>query len=337
MTYFSVPMQLPRRKAALRDCLSNDAEVRWVAAQALGGVTEGDMAEVVEALFRLLGDPVEEVRAQALIGLAEQSRAGADVSNASMMMAFEDESIAVKTAALDCLDVMPNDVLSLVGEMLKDEYPAVRAAAATALGEVGAEVHADAIARLLSDEDTVTCECSAVALARLGDSRGASVLVKMLNQGGGEAVEAALLLGMLGDSANVTPLKECGGGWFSTSALRATCAVARVNCGDILARQEISKMLRAFRWSQRLAALQALATFPVAGVANDVAALIDSGRQTDASSAISVLKLLAEADDKEALIALQKRRNLLEGDLRDEIAEALDELEVILKKKGQDL
>ncbi len=123
MMSFVMPLTTPNVEAALRDATAGSPEARWVAAQALGGVVDENRNKAVDALYGLLSDPFEEVRAQALEGLAEQMRAGASIAVETLLGALDDPSGAVRCAAIDAAAQIPVDSTERIGELLSDSEP----------------------------------------------------------------------------------------------------------------------------------------------------------------------------------------------------------------------
>lgn len=318
---YLVPMELPRLDAALTDAGSATAEVRWVAALALGQEDGPRVGDAVEALARLAADPVEEVRAQALEGLAWHARAGRNSPVATLAEALTDRSDLVRMTAVEAVELFADDPVAEVARMLDDEAPGVRIAAARVLADLGAG--ADRLTPLLDDADRVVRREAGVALARLGDTRGIGPATEALRGGDPEAVEAALALGRLGSTAAVPALRQAIGGWLRPAELKAAAAAALVLCSDPEGLEAIGRLLGALRGSTRMAALSVLARLPVPGVASRVGALLDRGGSLEASSALRALVALGEVDRRAALTEISRRRGALTGELAEELEEAL--------------
>jgi HEAT repeat protein len=324
---YLVPMDLPRLDAALRDTGSATAEVRWVAALALGQEDGPRTGEAIAALQRLVEDPVEEVRAQAIEGLAGHARSGRDVSREVIASALVDPSDLVRMTGVEAVDLFAEDPAADAARLLEDQAPGVRIAATRMLADLDAEAEVERLAALLRDPDELVCREAALALVRLGDARGERVAIRALDGEDDVATAAALALGRAGSPAAVEALRGITGGWFVSASLKATAAAALARCGDPTGAEIIGRMLRSLRGSTRLAALVALARLPVRAVAERVGELIGSGRPLEASSALRTLVALGEVDREAAVSEIERRRRGLDGDLADEAAEALAALE----------
>ena len=320
---YLVPMDLPHLDAALRDTGSATAEVRWVAALALGQEDSARTGEAIEALERLAEDPVEEVRAQAIEGLAGLARSGRDMSKQVIASALDDGSDLVRMTGLEAVELFADDPGSDAARMLEDRAPGVRITAARMLAELGAAAEVDRLARALDDPDHLVCREAALALARLGDPRGERLAIEALDNDDEIATAAALALGELGSSAALEALRKITGGWLVAPSLKATAAAALARCGDPAGVEIIGKMLGSVRSSIRMAALVALARLPVRAAAAPVGELVVSGRPLEASSALRTLVAIGEVDREAAAAEIERRRRGLAGELADEAAEAL--------------
>lgn len=320
---YLVPMELPNLDAALRDTASETAEVRWVAALALAGAEGGRRGEALRALERLCGDPVEEVRAQALEGLAEQLRAGADAPRALVLAGLDDAAAAVRCAALDAADVFLDEAPAAAIRGLADREPAVRAVAARLAGELGDAAAARRLVPLLEDQDRVVRDEAALALVRIGDERGEHRVRALLEGNEIQAVEAAQALGELGRPASSAALARVATAWLSSPELKALAAAALCRCGDPAGLVILKRVLGSRRENARLAALGALARLPVPGIAAAVGACLERGSELEASAALRTLSTLSTVDRPAAVQELYARKGVLRGALADELAEAL--------------
>ncbi|MBW2277469.1 MAG: HEAT repeat domain-containing protein [Deltaproteobacteria bacterium] len=320
---FLVPMDLPHLDAAIRDVDSATAEVRWVAALALAQEDGARAGEAIEALERLAEDPVEEVRAQAIEGLAGQLRSGRDARMDVLAAALDDGSDLVRMTGLEAVELFADDPVGRVSALLDDDAPCVRIAAARMLAELAAESEVDRLARLLGDADGVVRREVALALARLGDSRGEQLAIEALDDDDASAIAAAMALGMLASPGSVEALERAAGGWFVSAALKGATAAALTRCGDPAGLEIISAMLESVRGSTRMAALMAVAGLPVRGAAARIGALLGKGRSLETSSALRTLVALGEVDRDAAVAEIERHRQGLDGELATEAAEAL--------------
>jgi HEAT repeat protein len=320
---YLVPMELPHLDAALRDVGSETAEVRWVAALALAREDGERRAEAVDALAGLSADPVEEVRAQAIEGLAEQARSGQGVPVETLHEALTDDSDLVRMTALEAAELFADDPSSVARRMLDDPQPGVRVSAARLLADRGATDAAEQLAAVLRDADDVVRFEAALALARIGDDRGEQLVIAALDRDEPQAIEAVLALGALGSSRAVPALEEAGSGWLKSAELKALVGCALVRCGERAGLDTLARLLTAVRGSTRMAALRALARLPVVGIAPRIGEVLDRDRELEASSAMRALVAHREVDRAAALGELEARRGRFWGELAFELDDAV--------------
>jgi HEAT repeat protein len=176
------PEALP---TALRLLDDDDAHVRAAAADVVATCSDGGI-EVADRLRSLLVDPDAGARvhaAEALVRIANDPEAIAVLEVTAKSPNFED-----RAAALDALaDVRLRP--DLVADALRDEHPAVRAAAARALANFGAEAATQPLLAALADNDPGVREALTDALVNI-DGKVASRLAEALEDGVME--EAAL-------------------------------------------------------------------------------------------------------------------------------------------------
>jgi len=329
-TSFLLPLELPHPEVALHDAKSEGEEARWVAALSLGRVRGPLQQQAFETLLYLTRDPVEEVRAQALESIAEQVRGGAvSVPEQMVHAALRDPSPGVRCAAIDTALEVLKDPIPAIARGTKDKDPSVRAAAAMALGSVDAYDKADQLAALLADPDEFVCRQSAIALARLRDSRAEPVLLAWLKSEKPSGDEAVFALGLLGASSALPELRKIARGRFLSVELKSMLAAAMVRCGDEQGRTMLLKLLRARRERTRMAVLSTLARMPIQGMAATVGGLMDTGDGIEASSAIQTLLALAAVDREVVLKELEKRLGQLGPDLDEELKDAVSSLDLL--------
>ncbi len=326
MTTYVAPLEIPRLKAALRDAQSGSEEARWVAAIALGRARGPQQLEALEALGRLLDDPFEEVRAQALEGIAEQCRGGARVSVDAVKRALNDPSPCVRCAAIDTATILFEDPKEDAAFLLEDTDPSVRAAAASALGDLYAVSKADQVAGLLDDSDEFVIQRAAIALSALEDPRCELILLDLLERSADTACEAAFALGRLGKKTSAMSLQRVAEQRFAPIELKATAAAAMVCCGASEGREILTRLLKARRQSTRLTVLGVLARLPIKGMIQAVGRLFKSGRSIEISAAIQTLGALGEIDTEAALEELGNAIGICNEDFEEEIKETLSSL-----------
>ncbi len=138
-------------------------------------------------------------------------------------LAQDGEDTGTRLAAIDCLgefeDVGSAELLADI--LANDSVVEVRAAAITALAQVGTESALRALAVGLDDDDDFIAAAAAKALGRSGDLRAEEKLLEMLDSGGAtRAAAAAEALGALG-SAGATSALVTALGSDSTEVQRA--------------------------------------------------------------------------------------------------------------------
>jgi len=323
MTTYLLPMDIPRIGAALRDAGSSDAEVRWVACLALAREDGERRPEAILALERLAGDSVEEVRAQAIEGLAEQSRSGADIREGAIRAGLDDPSDAVRCAALEAAAQILDDASEAAADALGDPAPSVREAAAGSIGALGDPGRADPLASLLEDGDPAVRERAALSLAALGDDRGNRALVKMLGGPESASVEAAMALGRSRAGEAATALRALALGRLRPARVRAAAAAALAKCGGPEGLEVLRGLLSSPLSGRRAAALMALSSQPVSGVADAVGRLLERRDPQEVSSAIRALAALAE-EDAAAAAEIETRLSRLDPDLAAEAREVIE-------------
>jgi HEAT repeat protein len=331
MMGFLLPPEMPNIKAALRDAAHGSPEAKWVAALALGQENGAFREAAIQALVELMKSPHEEIRAQALEGIAEQSRHGAAVDSQLVLSALEDPSPAVRATAVDTLSEMDISALEVdFHGLLADPDPSVRIAAAAAAADMEYIDSTPLLTSLLDDSVPTVRLQAAISLAVFGDPAGIPELKKGLTLPPREAVEAIRALGDLGAAvpeATLTALEQLFAKRFIDTELRATAAVALFCCsahtrGDAL----IARLLTARNTETRLAALSALARLPAGASAGALVQRI-GGLLTDrvplvVSCAIETLGALA-ASTPLAVTTLEQGREVLDGKLLQELEECL--------------
>jgi len=181
---------------------SDNPSIRRRAAEIIGGLFESDdvdvelsLAEGGDDLEMNEGEPERETVIDVLVGVVQG-----------------DESEAVRAAAVDALDHHGQESLERVvdelsdedlqsaadwvaakafAEVLDDEQPELRMAAATGLGRVGDPSVTGALAKRLSDPDPRVRERSAKACGRIGDPRAVDPIESLIERDGKVAVRQA--------------------------------------------------------------------------------------------------------------------------------------------------
>lgn len=160
------------------------AEVRRAAAWALAQVGKQAMsaARVVGALFAVLesGDPL--VREAAITALGSIKHA--DVPNA-LLWALGDPEAPVREVAADAVGRLGKETIQVLIDALDNEYPAIRAAVATAVAKIAkqyskADAATPALIKRLSDYDADVRRIAAEALGQIEDPDATEALCERL-------------------------------------------------------------------------------------------------------------------------------------------------------------
>ena len=111
-------------------------------------------------------------------------RTGDDSYGESLMTALDDNSAEIVTAATQALGLI--QYLPAVSKLsvlaTSSEFQVVRLASAVSLGQIGHESSLPLLKELLNDEEANIRWDSAIALAKMGDSSGASILNSLLSR-----------------------------------------------------------------------------------------------------------------------------------------------------------
>jgi HEAT repeat protein len=329
MTSLLLPPQMPTIEAALKDAGSPHAESRWVAAIALGQSDGPRQSEAFRALLRLLEDPLEEIRAQALEGICEHYRAGAEVETTVIASALKDPAASVRCAAIDAAALILDDPTPEIAPYTCDENASVRVTAAICLGELDATSEIRRIESMIDDPQLVVAQNAALALARLGVSRGTPLLTEMLDGDVDQAVEAAFALGLLGRSETASRLEKTATQLWLPLQLKAMAAAAAARCGSEPGLRLIAQMLQSRRRGKRIIALTTLSRLPLVELAQAIGHVIESKKEIEVSVAIHTLGLLGEVDTSAALIQLEKFSGKLSAELELELRETIGKIETL--------
>lgn len=329
--FFLPPPMVPKPEAAITDAESSSAEVRWVAAQALGQV-DGPLRDAAKAaLEKLRNDVVPEVRAQAIEGLVEQYHGvpSSDLNWVGEVLA--DPSPAVRCAAVDAATFLLPSPQETILPFLQDADPSVRMAAARALGEVGDSNVCAPIRLLYSDEDDIVRTAAALASAALGDASAEPILLSLVMDGGEAGDEAILGLGRIRSAAALAVLRKVSGRFFAAQATKIAAATARYAITDGEdGRAELAQFLSARKTDTKIAVLATLCLLPVVGLAAEVSTLLKDRDEMVISSAIQTLAALSAVDVDAARVLATYQGNL-SGALADELADAVRTVESVLK------
>ncbi|MGD8237326.1 MAG: HEAT repeat domain-containing protein [Armatimonadota bacterium] len=187
------------------------------------------MQEWLSLLREALNDEDESVRQAASWALDRAEHFARPDKIRSMVQ--EGDDTGARLAAIDCLaefeDVGAADLLA--DTLANDPVAEVRAAAITALAQIGTQSAVRSVEVGLDDEDDFIAAAAAKALGRSGDLRGEGKLLEMLNsESPRRAAAAAEALGAIGSVEAVPGLVAALGNESSEvqrSAARALGAV----------------------------------------------------------------------------------------------------------------
>jgi HEAT repeat protein len=179
---------------------SNDPELRWRAARALGVI--GD-AKAAPALRKQTADSETLVRAQAIFALG-RLRASDEESLKAIVERLSDQDAQVRRAsirALRMIEAPRQTVIPLIVKLLNDSDPTIAMRALSSIAEGGVEV-VPALTAALKERDARYWAC--VALGEIGPQAKAAVpgLIEVLSDDRPEVrLQATIALGEIGPDA----------------------------------------------------------------------------------------------------------------------------------------
>ena len=111
-------------------------------------------------------------------------RTGDDTYGESLMTALNDDSAEIVTAATQALGLIQySPAVSQLSMMAtSSEFQAVRLASAISLGQIGDELSLPLLKNLLNDEEANIRWDAAIALAKMGNNSGSSIINSLLNR-----------------------------------------------------------------------------------------------------------------------------------------------------------
>lgn len=184
-----------------------DSTVRLAVAKALAGIND---AGIIEPLGRLLLDPLEEIRGEAILGL--QSQVG-----------VEDSTVAFKRhlSSPDKIKVLV-ETLSLPDPQRTDR----RDAASAVLGEIGRPA-VEPLLAVLKGADRTAWPSAAGALGKTGDERAVAALIELAKEPAAQSDEAVMtrLYTALGETKSLKALDVLMAGLKAASRERKRAAI----------------------------------------------------------------------------------------------------------------
>lgn len=346
-----LPARTPTFDAALRDARSDQLRTRTAAAMRLATPPEERVDEASRALERLADDPEPSVRELALESLGFLG----DPDSLDIILArIEDQVPGVREAAIiaasrhddprvdEMLDRAlesddpevryqairsfadrhePDAVWKRLSQFFDDTDPEIRAQAAFAMGRGEVQKAKDRLVSLLDDEATPSKE-AALALAELGDDRGAAVLRATLKDPE-RAIAAALALGRVRDKGAAEQLAKIAFRPFTSLHFRAAAAAALTDLDDARGIDALRRVLGARRADGRGFAAELIAEREITDLVPEIVALVDRPRGADPVVLVRALGALSQSSDaaRTALAALAERAD----EVGTEAREFLDE------------
>jgi len=326
-----IPQLAPTFEAALRDVHAQQPRFRGAAAARLSDPPADRGDEAVQGLLVLAEDADGAVRATAFESLGILG----DPKSASILLdAFADEHAGARQAAVLALGrVAPEQGVDAIARLLDDprpemrfsavwtlsalgaahtnslaraladEDPEVRLLAAQCLGDLGATEKCDGIARLLDDDAEPVRFGAALALAALGDTRGAPALRAALARAD-RAYPAAIALGDLEDQHSRLELARLAKHRWRSPILRAAAARALVRLGDPEGAEVIRKLVRSWRIEARQYAVELVGELGLTSMIPDLAHAYRRSRKAERPAYEAALEQLAPNDpEAKALLA----------------------------------
>jgi HEAT repeat protein len=190
-----------------------------------------------------------------------------------------------------------------ISAALQDEDAEVRLLAAQCLGDLRARSEADSIAALLDDRSGLVAFGAAVALAGLGDRRGAPTLRDSLGRPD-RAFAAAIGLGDLADRESQAALRRLAKHRWRSPILRAAAARALVRLGDPEGAQVIRRFVRSWRIEARQYAVELVGELGLVSLVPDLARAYRRSKKTEHAVYERTLEQLSnESSEARALLA----------------------------------
>jgi HEAT repeat protein len=154
----------------LEDLRSEDGEARWTAARALGG----DPQDLPALAAALAVEPTARVREALMTAIV---RIGGEASVAALTLCMRSQNAAMRAAAIDALQAMPEAILPFMPALLADADSDVRILAT----ELARKLPSQEATRLLSDllerePHPNVCAAAIEVLAEAGTSEAVPAL-----------------------------------------------------------------------------------------------------------------------------------------------------------------
>ncbi|MBN1780244.1 HEAT repeat domain-containing protein [bacterium] len=313
---------------------SPEMNIRWAAVVALGRLGN---YQVIDYLVKAAGDPEWVVRNQAVTELKEKIKeiTGINKSQTSRilvrLLAMEDNEI-VEMAIEGLLKLGPLSYGLLV-DALKSPSPEMRKNAASALGQMQADLAVAPIIQMLQDADWQVRRSAVEALGHSRDRRAVEPLVQCLSDNV-EKVQRQARLSLVGlGELSVDPILNALSHEKSKFILRAMI----LTLGDIADTKSVPALVKHLSSSYfvvRRAAVQALIRFGPSVISNllsllnynesSIKALVaDAGCKDQPHLQIRAIHALGGLEDHRAVKVLKKLAQTGEDDVQAAATEAL--------------
>jgi HEAT repeat protein len=308
-----------------------EPRVRAAAAEALVLLAErahehGDppvaaLAAVVRRLRDAARDPDPSVRRAILEVLALSD---APAAAPEFLAALSDENPGVRIEAVRGLwrGAGPEAGLA-VSRMLDDCDSLVRYYAVLAVDELDPPGAAEALVARLDDTRAEVAAEAAFCLAERGDRRGLEVLCRTLWHRD-LGLEAARLLGDLGDERAMPALRRYLGRWLADPFTRLQAAASLGRLGDSSGEPVLLKALRSWRRPLRGFAIELLSQLRSARAYDRILAIASDRRDYHCSTAARALGRYGDARAADLLCELLAEH--ADPDVREDAARALGEI-----------
>ncbi len=159
-----------------------------------------------------------------------------DKAIAILVEASRSDNAALRSNAIEAMQMQPERARPLIQRGLDDPNPAVRFAAVVAAGRLGFDAMRPALRPLVHDTHPSVRAAAMYALRKLGERIDVTPLADMLaSQDPGLRANVALILGLMGDDSAIPMLRQAGG-WPMPKVSEQRVAVVRIQIAEAMAR-----------------------------------------------------------------------------------------------------
>ncbi len=259
-------MATPDIDALIEQCRTGDGDARYQAILALGRA--GD-PRAIDAILPSLRDPDVDLRSAAVTALGEIGAARTDEVGAAIELLLLDPDWLVRSEAAEALGTLGYALArpALEQVLRSDPHATPRASAAETLGDLGDRRALEALVLALADDDGPVRSYAALAIGLLGDPAGLTSLRQRLQTESRPGTRKSLLVAAtrLGDSRALDELVAMADQADEESVYQFQAAmsdlVAEKTPTIVMARaEELSRRLTALGDDELAARLDALST-----------------------------------------------------------------------------